>query len=196
MKRDRVFGVTFLANPNELYLISDVAIGDVFGQLHVTLFIKKGERIMVGIRAVKGPSFSRMVWIVKLTSQWSMYGQWEGGGTEGNGRNIGGEGGHWFVFQDAILRHEWICAVKDLGDEEEVLDIFKILVGGVEVFVAKGVISEDVDGGHKPLSPCFIGIAIFSGVLHRSKKSPAPLSDVADILQRWSCELCGVDLDW
>ena len=85
--------------------------------------------------------------------------------------------------------------VKNLGDEEEVLDILKVFVSGVEVLVAKDIISKDTDCGHKSLSPCFISLFILSRTFHCPKKGPIPLSDVAYVLERWSCELRWVDLD-
>ena len=85
--------------------------------------------------------------------------------------------------------------VKDLGDEEEVLDILKVFEGGVKVLVTEDIISEDTDCGHKPLSPCFVSFTIFSGIFHCPKKGPTSLADVADILERWSRELCWMVLD-
>jgi len=85
--------------------------------------------------------------------------------------------------------------VKDLGDEEKVLDILKVLVGGVEIFIAKDVIGEDTDCGHKPLSPCFVSLTVLPGTFHCLKKGLTPLSDVTYVLECWSCELRQVDLD-
>jgi len=76
-----------------------------------------------------------------------------------------------------------------------VLDIFKVLVSGVKVFVAKDIVSKDVDCGHKPLSPCFIGSPIFSGTFHCLKKSLALLLHITYVFECQSHELCGVSLD-
>jgi hypothetical protein len=110
------------------------------------------------------------------------------------GRGIGDEGCHWFVLLYTVLGHVRVGSFEDVGNEEEVLDVFKVVEGGVEVFVTKTIVSEDTDCGHKPLSPCCKCLSIFSWVLHCVEECPAPFENVADVLEGRYSEVGVTDL--
>jgi hypothetical protein len=112
----------------------------------------------------------------------------------GGGRGISDKGGHGFILLYAVLGHVRVSFVEDLRDEKEVLDIFEVAEGGVEVLVAKSIVSEDADCGHKPLSPRFKGLSVFSWVLHHAEECPAPSANVADVLEGRYSEVGVTDL--
>ena len=141
MEGGRVLAIALASHSYKMSVFSNAPVTNVLSCLRLSFLVEKYDGIKVGLGPIISyPPFARVIWVLEVTSK---------GGSEADGlrRGRGSSDGrlilcevNWFITVDTIFAHVRLSEVYNAGDEEEVVNRFKIAVSGLEGLVIKAIV--------------------------------------------------------
>jgi len=137
MEGNGVLGIALLASPYKVGVDPNLSKGDVSRDFVLPILIEKDKGVLPRITAVVlAPSEAWVIGIVYLDTELGNVGDGTRCGRKGDSRVIRSES-DWFFTLNVVICHVALNLIKDLRDEEEVLDGGVITEGGGEDLVVE-----------------------------------------------------------
>jgi len=153
VERNGVFGVALLANSYKVSIDSDLSEGDISCNFVLPILIEEDKGVLPRITAVVlAPSKTQMIWVVQLYTELGNVGDGARCGRKGNGRVIRSESHRLFIL-DVFTCHVPFNLVKDLRNEEKVLNGGVVAKGSGEDLIVKLSVPQDIDCREEVLRP-------------------------------------------
>jgi len=137
MKGDGVLGVSPFANSYNMSINPNLSEGNISCYFILTVLVEEDKGVLLHITTViLAPPVSWMVQVIKLLSELGNIGDGARHRRKGNGGVIHSKS-DWLITLNIVVQHISFNFVKDLRDEEEVLNGGVVTKGGSEDLVVK-----------------------------------------------------------
>jgi len=153
MKGDGVFRISPFANSYNVSINPNLPEGDISRYFVLPILVEEDQRVLPHITTViLAPPSSWVIGVIKLISELGNVGNRTGCGREGDSGVICSKSNGFFTL-NIVIQHVSRDFVKDLGDQEEVLNGGIIAKGGGEDLVVKLSVPQNIDCWEEILRP-------------------------------------------